>query len=95
MTEEEYENNISDRAEAEYDRYREEKVIAQYEAEQEKNDTQENFNKVVEVIREVTDKKTDNHGKETLYIAIREFLQTQLNQIQADENISKICEAQK
>jgi len=48
MTDEEYENNISDKAEAEYDRYREEKLIAQYEEEQERNDTQENFNKIVE-----------------------------------------------
>jgi len=70
-----------------------------------RNDTQENFNKVVEVLRELTDKKTDTHGKRTLYLALREFLQTQLNQLdesqfdkdskQADKNITKICEGLK
>ena len=71
---------------------------------QEKADQVEfNFNKVVEVIRELTDRKTDTHGKKTLYLALRAFLQAQLDQLdtfkqdseQADKNITKICEGYK
>lgn len=78
MTPEEYENQVSDKAEFEYDMMKEEKLIAEYEN---KRDTQESFNKLSNLWLELTDKNQAYHNK-VLAQAFREFLKTEIKNIE-------------
>jgi len=90
MTAEEHANEVSEETDRIYDELKDEKTEKEFNEffeipDENKNDTQENFNKVTELIRELTDKKTDRNGKIVLFIAIREFLRTELNRLKEEK----------